>query len=1185
MLDTLSFQIYKDPSLLRTVDLCSIDGYDAHIDNSQEYVIVKNSKFFDASWYLKHFLNNDKNVDPVAHFCSVGWRLKLPASLEFSTYLYLEEMKEKSIVLSNPIVFYETHKSSKVTVRTYQYEVIMKSNLFDREWYRGKYSSIITDEDELEHYLSNSRRLNVNPNNDFDVRLWCQLYPKLTSMNEDPFFYYICKFKDLRNDLVCQYREILKSGLFDKEWYEKKFLNGNPFKLDPLLHYMKNSRYLGVAPNRDFSSKCYYDDYKDVFRSSFDALFHYLKYGKFEKRKIKSYNYQLLKYSKYIDDKTYKLNNNLDKKVDAFANYLSHYKDNIFVSDCFDETTYLEAYPDVKKSNVPGLVHYLYKGRSEGRKVGVFPTNCVEFVYESNDDIEIKFNRALVFAGYLSDGIFEEYQIYLIEQLSKFVDCVFYVCDSPIDIASDTFSRIRKFVRFAQFKKHNMYDFGSYKIGFERLKRDRFFNSFNQILFANDSIIGPVGDVSDFFEYANKSDSDMIGLCANHCGYRDSESHGFSMLSYHVQSYFFVLKKSVFHSSIFGAFLEKIKHEENKIDIIMNLEMGFTRFLQQNNFKVEPFVKSKIMMNPSAHDCINVLIKGHFVKTSQIKSPEYREKVFNQIFLDNDFPFRIVCGRIFNSKDNRFSKSITTNKCELINVHMDSEFYYFLVFDYTSKSSVLKLNIINLFDCSVSVFDYWNNDIYKFGYLKDELEDNKNNLTQVLLLFRVPVGVIDSLNEACIYFSLDDCQVSLSYLCGSLVHKTNHLESKFYTYIRDGFLYLTKSPAMYKSYLLSIDCNPVKAENALKLENIDRRYILFSEKDELKCDNAFMLFNYLRRRNNILRDYVYYITDKNGYESEKDPLIKDHLVIRDSQQHIDLFLAMAVGVFTFDMSYLRPKSVTDYQLSVLYKKQSYILLSHGYSGGYNNTCAVGSLYYGKSDIVICSSKYEFENFRKMGYNDVRLLGYPRFDKWMYNIALNDNAVTIFFTFRRSLLSVSLEELLNSTYVKTILQVLLALHKRFPQLHINYVFHNALSKHFKELIGGVVLSVAKDISLIDGIDASSFNTVLSTSKYVITDYSSVGFDMSYDSRRYVFFYVESNFIKGHYCLCDSFNEQTSLANINVSYSLDTLMESLNGCLLNNSFNNSINNLFAYHDSSNSKRCADALIGVMLNKMII
>lgn len=1103
MLKNLALHLFSKNSTNYIINLFDTKSYGVINKNSEEYLTVKKSIYFDGNWYKNIFLNNSEEIDPVAHYIVIGWKLNLPPSINFSSMLYIEEMKKKNIEIVNPLLHYERNindTEQTIDVKSFQYEII------------------------------------------------------------------------------------LNSGMFEAEWYKKEFLEGNSFEVDALLHYLQNSKSLNVAPCKDFSSKCYYEQYKDVLDSEFDALFHYIIYGKNENRVVRNYDYQLIKQSKYFNSNKYIENNNLDETTDAVEHYLNNFNSVEFVSSNFDSQAYLDQYSDVKDANIPPLLHFVKYGYKEGRNRGVFSSNSDEYIYNSNDALNIKHKRALILAGFLQNGIIEDYKLYLIEQLSLIVDSIYLICDSPIDIQRSNFNKIKKFIRFAQFKRHGKYDFGSYQIGFQKIRDDEYYNQYEQILLANDSILGPVGNLDDFIKFANESPADAIGLVANQCGYRDKNSSSWASFSYHIQSYFVLLKKDVYTSIAFADFIDSVKKEENKIDIVINYEMGLTKHLLENNFKIDTFYKSEIKINPSANDSINLLLQGHFIKMSMISANRYSDTCINTIFKNKKFPFKIKNNKVYNTKTSKLSTMISRRNVEIINIYKDCNNYYFLVYNNLDNSHNLQLNILNKITAKTMIFDNNKEDFYNFYNIKSQLENSNNNQTRIPLLFKIPNQLLDSIDEGYMYFSDDSTLFGLTYLSNSSIYKNNHLESSFFTLLIGNHLFFTKKCNTYKKYLESNNANNGKLQKVFNMQNINRSYILFAEKDDLTSDNSYSLFRYILLSDNLLKHNVFYITSEHVYDLETNPLIKSHLVIRNSDKHYDLFYQMLIGVFSFDMRYLIPNQITRYELSILYKYQKYIMISHGYTGGYNNTAAVGALYYGKSDMVVSSSSFEYEHFKYMGYDNVLLLGYPRFDKWNdNNILLKDDEITFFFTFRRALLGMDLEDLLNSEYVDSVKSVVNCVHKEFPQMRINYIFHNALSNPFKELLGGILLNICDKITLIDNSDHLTFNTVLSTSKYFITDYSSAGFDMSYDTRKNVFFYIEPKFLDGHYKLSESFEEQALLANINITNTEDELIKAIHKNINESSIRN--NKLFKYSDNKNSERCANAIINYIVNNNLI
>ena len=76
-------------------------------NHNLEYNLVKNSKYFDAQWYLKMYLDvAAAKADPVKHYLDFGWKEGRNPSQKFNTDFYLSEYKPKNMC---PLVHYEKY--------------------------------------------------------------------------------------------------------------------------------------------------------------------------------------------------------------------------------------------------------------------------------------------------------------------------------------------------------------------------------------------------------------------------------------------------------------------------------------------------------------------------------------------------------------------------------------------------------------------------------------------------------------------------------------------------------------------------------------------------------------------------------------------------------------------------------------------------------------------------------------------------------------------------------------------------------------------------------------------------------------------------------------------------------------------------------------------------------------------
>ena len=89
----------------------------------------------------------------------------------------------------------------------------------------------------------------------------------------------ICKYLFIR-------QKIIKSKLFDEDYYLKKYPDVAASGIDPLKHYLIYGGNEGRDPGPIFSSKFYLSENPDVKRLGINPLWHYITYGKKEGRVI-----------------------------------------------------------------------------------------------------------------------------------------------------------------------------------------------------------------------------------------------------------------------------------------------------------------------------------------------------------------------------------------------------------------------------------------------------------------------------------------------------------------------------------------------------------------------------------------------------------------------------------------------------------------------------------------------------------------------------------------------------------------------------------------------------------------------------------------------------------------------------------------------------------------------------------
>ena len=116
------------------------------------------------------------------------------------------------------------------------------------------------------------------------------------------------------------------------------------------------------------------------------------------------------------------------------------------------------------------------------------------------------------------------------------------------------------------------YDFGSWKAGWLALKQR---DSFDEIVFANDSVYGPLIDLRPALNATKCVEADFWGMVL-------SEAHG-----PHVQSWFFVARQPVIRSAVFESFWQSTGSDmRDKCELVLRFEIGLSRLLTNSGYSL-----------------------------------------------------------------------------------------------------------------------------------------------------------------------------------------------------------------------------------------------------------------------------------------------------------------------------------------------------------------------------------------------------------------------------------------------------------------------------------------------------------------------------------------------------------------------------------------------------------------------
>jgi len=289
---------------------------------------------------------------------------------------------------------------------------------------------------------------------------------------------------------------LVKTPGFDREFYLSHYSFLESWGVDSLYHYLRYGVYERCNPNDRFSSAWYWEENRDVSRVNINPLVHYTTHGFSEGRS-----------SFPAEENTGLIRSIIDKP------------------GIFSRSAYLERYPDVAKAKIDPLVHYSKFGWAEKRQPAasnnifdhfwyndeylrhwrhpidpllhyiicerrrvVYPVPSGLTMEPMNEGHRFPDNatprRICLFAGYDPQGMVDECVVDFITELNKHAD-VYYLCDA--NLFPQELSKLEGITKGAWGIRHGEYDFGSYSrlahdlVGWEKIRE------YDELLLVNDS--------------------------------------------------------------------------------------------------------------------------------------------------------------------------------------------------------------------------------------------------------------------------------------------------------------------------------------------------------------------------------------------------------------------------------------------------------------------------------------------------------------------------------------------------------------------------------------------------------------------------------------------------------------------------------------------------------------------------
>lgn len=362
----------------------------------------------------------------------------------------------------------------------------------------------------------------------------------------------------------------------------------------------------------------------------------------------------------------------------------------------------------------------------------------------------------------------------------------------------------------------------------------------------------------------------------------------------------------------------------------------------------------------------------------------------------------------------------------------------------------------------------------------------------------------------------------------------------------------------------------------LKHKNI---FLVYEKYSEMAQDNGYYFFRYCMEHNmeKAMNCKIYYVITKDSPDREKLMPYKENVIDFMSIRHITYALGARLLVSTDAKAHIYAWRRKGSVLFPFIKRKKLVFLQHGVTAMKQVDFFYGKGKRGECDLFITTSDFEKEIVKaNFGYreNQIPITGFARWDV-LEDQSEGSRDILIMPTWRSWLEEYTEAAFRESDY-----------YKQYMTLLKNPMFHQMLEKNdvrvkfylhpkFKDYIG----EFASDSDRIEFIafGTAPLNEIMMKCKMLVTDYSSVSWDMFYQKKPVVFYQFDlEDYLEVHGSYIDMKKELFGPT----ADSVDELIENMEECIKNQFALTSKQETlhmeyFKYVDDKNSERICKAI----------
>ncbi len=249
-------------------------------------------------------------------------------------------------------------------------------------------------------------------------------------------------------------------------------------------------------------------------------------------------------------------------------------------------------------------------------------------------------NRTGIFVMYDSEGIVDDYRLYIIKEMRLVCSRLIVTVNGLL--TDKSINQVKEYTDEIYYRTDDGFDAGAIKDTLIKYITWEKVIEMDELMWCNDSCYGPFIPFQTIIEQMEGKGYDFWGLT-----YQDSINSFFPKTEYnerylpkHIQPYFMLIRKRMIKNSIFKEFWETLPPICDHSDAIINYELRFTRFFEDNGYVGGVYIELRDR-ELSGIDDTDIWIMDHPYTMIQVYNmPMVKRRIFTSQF-DKNYSYSI----------------------------------------------------------------------------------------------------------------------------------------------------------------------------------------------------------------------------------------------------------------------------------------------------------------------------------------------------------------------------------------------------------------------------------------------------------------------------------------------------------------------------------------------------------------